>query len=142
MQHNTHQTLNVDLGRLAEDLSAIRKALLLAEAAENEDDVDAAEEAVKVGRAQKAIKAGEQSGIISVLKTFGTKTWALGERLALAYVLQTSGSTRTPARQTVRHPLQRLSMAAGWGRKIDACGGLSGPRRVLALLSGTRQTAE
>lgn len=85
VQHNTHQTLNVDLGRLAEDLSAIRKALL-AEAAENEDDLDAAEEAVKVGRVQKAIKAGEQSGIVSVLKTLGTKTWALGERLALAYV--------------------------------------------------------
>jgi hypothetical protein len=85
VQHNTHQTLNLDVGALSDDLAAIRKALL-AQAAGNEDDHDAVDEAARVAKVQKAIKAGEQPGIVSALKALGSKTWALGERLALKYV--------------------------------------------------------
>lgn len=88
VQHNTTQTLNVDLdlAPLALDLAALRKALL-AQAADDEDDHEAADEAARVGKARDAIKAGGNPSIImSAVKALGSKTWALGENLALAYV--------------------------------------------------------
>lgn len=86
VQHNTRQTWNeADLGQIADDLVALRK-VLLAQAADDEDDAEAAIEVGNVAAAQKALKSGDNSGFLGAMRRLGAKAWNAAQDAGLAYV--------------------------------------------------------
>lgn len=88
-EQHVHQTWNAgDAVRIADELAALRKELLVL-AAEDPDD---AIEVGAVAKAEKALKAGDEKGFFGALKGFGKKTWQLAERLGLEYMKAQAGN--------------------------------------------------
>jgi flagellar biosynthesis/type III secretory pathway protein FliH len=74
------QTLNLEDPRISGELAELRKALSA------EADDDAAIEAGNIASAQKALKSGNEGGFRAAMKQLGAKTWAVAEKLALAWM--------------------------------------------------------